>query len=127
MNTNALEWVKALGPLLVSWPVFALVLAAIFRRPLMLLSQRLSTADESRIEISGVRIELGKLAREGQTAVVTLNRLSVLMAESRLLELEITAANFGAVFTAEHRDRMQRHIDELRKLTTPGSIASPSV
>ena len=41
------------------------------------------------------------------------------MAESRLLELEITEGNFGAVFTKEQRQRMQNHIDKLRKLTEP--------
>ena len=39
------------------------------------------------------------------------------MAESRLLELEITEGNFGTVFSAEQRKRMNAQIEELRKLT----------
>lgn len=38
------------------------------------------------------------------------------MAESRLLELEITAGTFGAVFSNEQRNQMNRHIEEMRRL-----------
>lgn len=41
------------------------------------------------------------------------------MAESRLLELEITEASFGPVFSEEQREKMRQQIDELRRLTTP--------
>jgi hypothetical protein len=64
-----------------------------------------------------VKIELGRLAQEGKVAVDSLNRLNLLMAESRLLELEITETNFCPVFSGEQWARMKRHIDELRSLT----------
>ena len=38
------------------------------------------------------------------------------MAESRILELEITEWNFGSAFSVEQRFRMAEHIDELRML-----------
>jgi hypothetical protein len=112
-----LEWAKAVGPLLFSWPVAGFVIALIFRRPLLRLLDRFTTADQAKAEIGPLKIELGKLAEQGQIAVGTLNRLTLLMAESRLLELEITEANFGRVFSAEQRARMKQHIDELRQLT----------
>lgn len=46
-----------------------------------------------------------------------MNRFNLLMAESRLLELEITEGKFGVVFSSEPRSRMKQHIEELRKLT----------
>jgi len=112
-----LEWMKVAGPLLLSWPVAALVIALLFRRPLLRLLDRFTTSDQAKAEFGPVKIELGKLVEQGQIAVGTLNRLNLLMAESRLLELEITEANFGRVFSAEQRARMKAHIDELRQLT----------
>ena len=116
-----LEWTKAAGPILLSWPVAALAIALIFRRALPRLLDRLTASDQAKAEIGPVKIELGKLAEQGQIAVGNLNRLSLLMAESRLLELEITEANFGRVFSAEQRARMKAHIDELRQLTQKNS------
>jgi len=65
-----------------------------------------------------VKIELGRLAREGKDAVNNLGRLTILMAESRLLELEITAGTFGAVFSSEQRKQMNQQIEELRRLSS---------
>ncbi len=112
-----LEWVKVLGPLLFSWPVAALIIALIFHRPLLGLLDRLTASDYGKAAVGPVKIELGKLAEQGKIAVGTLNRLNLLMAESRLLELEITEANFGRVFSGEQRARMKQHIEELRQLT----------
>jgi len=60
---------------------------------------------------------LGKLAREGHDAIANLNRLNILMAESRLLELEITVGMFGSYFTDDQQKRMKDQIEELRQLT----------
>ena len=65
----------------------------------------------------GIEIDLGKIAERSEKAVSDLSRLNQLMAESRLLELEITNAKFGLIFTDEQRTRMQNHIEELKKLT----------
>jgi hypothetical protein len=119
MGATTLEWIKVLGALLISWPVVTLIIALIFRRPLLRLFERFTSSDEGKAEIGPVKIELGRLAREGQDAVNNLNRLNVLMAESRLLELEITEASFGPVFSEEQREKMRQQIDELRRLTTP--------
>jgi hypothetical protein len=112
-----MEWVKIVGPLVLSWPVVGLVIALLFRRPILAVLERFTASDQGRAEIGPVKIELGKLAREGKVAVDRLNRLNLLMAESRLLELEITEANFGPIFSEEQRARMKQHIDELRGLT----------
>jgi len=80
----------------------------IFRKRLLSLFDRFIGSDEgSKIEVASVKIELGRLAREGKDAVNNLGRLTVLMAESRLLELEITAGTFGAVFSSEQRKQIQ--------------------
>lgn len=117
MNQTIFEWVRVLGPLLLSWPVVGLVIAFIFRNPLLLFFERFSTSDESKAEIGPIKIELRNLAREGHDAIASLNRLNILMAETRLLELEITEGMFGSVFTDDQRARMKGQIEELRQLT----------
>jgi len=64
-----------------------------------------------------IEVELGKLLEKGEKVVSDLGRLNQLMAETRLRELEITEGMFGAVFTDEQRTRMQKQIEELKKLT----------
>ncbi|MBX9936089.1 MAG: hypothetical protein K2Y10_05805 [Burkholderiaceae bacterium] len=112
-----LEWLKVLGPIVLSWPVVSLVIVLIFRRPLLDLIDRFSNSSGSKAEIGPLKIELGKLAEEGKDAVGRLNRTTELMAESRLLELEITSGMFGSIFSDEQRDRLERQIEELRMLT----------
>lgn len=63
-------------------------------------------------------------AEDGKDAVSRLNRTTELMAESRLLELEITSQMFGSVFNTEQRSKMQRQIDELKSLTAK---ATPNI
>jgi hypothetical protein len=81
MGAIVLEWIKVIGALLISWPVASLVIALIFRKPLLRLFDRFTSSDEGKAEIGPIKIELGKLAREGQDAINNLNRLNILMAE----------------------------------------------
>ncbi len=118
-SNEVLEWVKAIGSLVFSWPIMILVALVIFRKPLHKLIDQLTGTDVKRAKVGPVEIEreLGNLAKEGKQAVETMNRLNILMAESRLLELEITDSMFGSIFSPEQRQRMKEQIDELRKLT----------
>lgn len=114
-----LEWVKVLAPVVVSWPVVGLLGLLAFRRPLALLLDQIARGEirKARVGPFEVERELRQVAAEGQQAIVQLQRLNQLMAESRLLELEITEAFFGSRFTQEQRDRLRLHISELRGLT----------
>lgn len=113
-----LEWLKILGPIILSWPVVGLVIVLVFRKPLLGLLERFSNSSGSKAEIGPLKIELGKLAEEGKDAVGRLNRTTELMAESRLLELEITAGMFGSIFSDEQRATLKKQIEELRLLTS---------
>jgi hypothetical protein len=61
---------------------------------------------------------VAKIAQDGKQAVDRLHNLIELMAESRLLELEITECLFGSVFSADQRARLAAHIDTLRQMTS---------
>lgn len=118
-SSEILEWMNALGSLNCFWPLMVLLSLIIFRKPLYKLIEQLTGADVKRAKVGPVEIEreLGNLAKEGKQAVEIMNRLNILMAESRLLELEITDGMFGSIFSSEQRQQMQKQIDELRKLT----------
>jgi hypothetical protein len=114
-----LTWIKDIGPILLSWPTLGLVALVLFRRPLLDLLKQLGNSDRFKAKLGPIELEreLRSLTEQGQQAVSGLNRLNELMAESRLLELEITEATFAPVFSPDQRERMKAHIDELRKLT----------
>ncbi|EPT9254033.1 hypothetical protein ACVTNV_002392 [Vibrio alginolyticus] len=112
--TNILEIIS-------SWPVAVIISVLLLRRPIIKLIDRLIDSESGKAKVGPIEVELGKLAKEGQQAVSKLNRINYLMAESRLLELEITKGNFGPVFSSEQRKMMQKHIDELKALTDESS------
>jgi len=97
----------------------AFVVVLIFRKPILALLSRFGSGSGSEA-LGPLKIKLGALAKEGESAVSRLNRIIELMAESRLLELEITSGTFGPMFTEEQRHRMAAQIEELRRLTSDG-------
>jgi hypothetical protein len=121
-----MDWITLILPLVLSWPVVALVILLILRRPLLSLLSRFGTGAGSEAELGPLKIKLGGLARDGETAVGRLNRISELMAESRLLELEITSSTFGSMFTDEQQRRMATQMEELRRLTSSTAPQSAS-
>ncbi|WP_374692495.1 TIR domain-containing protein [Accumulibacter sp.] len=56
------------------------------------------------------------MTRSGELAIGRLTRLTEIMAESRLLELEITAAMFGQLFDPEQGARLRRQISALQAI-----------
>ena len=113
-----MQELKEILQVVLSWPVAIVVSVLVLRHPIHQLIERLINSESGRAKIGPIEVELGKLAEQGQQAVTQLNRINYLMAESRLLELEITEGNFGPVFSNEQRERMKLHINELKKLTS---------
>lgn len=67
-------------------------------------------------EVTEIRREFDEIASKSKEAVKSIGRLNKIMAESRLLELEITATMFGNLLSPDQRKRMQKHINELRNI-----------
>ena len=118
-SSELLNWVEIIGSLVFSWPVMITLALIVFRKPLYRLVEQMTGVDVKRAKFGPVEIEreLKSLAYEGRQAVDVMNQINVIMAESRLLELEITESLFGAMFSEDQRIKMQQHIAELRKLT----------
>jgi hypothetical protein len=116
-DAGTLEWTKTIGQLVISWPVVAVVVVVVFRHQVRAIFERFVDSSGGKAVIGPLRIELGKLAEEGKTAVGRVNRVTEVMAESRLLELEITQQEFSTRFSDDQRRRLQQQIEELRTLT----------
>jgi hypothetical protein len=52
-----LEWIKAVGPVLISWPVVGLVALALFYRPLLDIAKQFTGPDVRKAKIGPVEIE----------------------------------------------------------------------
>lgn len=81
MNLEILEWIKVIGPLIISWPMALLILILVFRRPILNVVERFTSSEGGKAELGPIKIELGKLAQEGHQAVHNLNRINLVMAE----------------------------------------------
>lgn len=119
IQSLALEWTKTIGNLIFSLPFLGFVVVLFFRKTLLKIFEQFTKGDLKRFKISEFEVEreLNKLAEKGHEVVSSLNRTNELMAESRLLELEITESMFGGIFTDEQRSRLKEQIDELRNIT----------
>lgn len=115
-----MQEIKDILQIVISWPTAIIISVLLLREPIQKLIDRLINSETGKAKIGPIEVELGKLAEQGQQAVSQLNRINYLMAESRLLELEITEGNFGPVFNEEQRKKMKHHINELKALTDQG-------
>ncbi|MFM8331478.1 MAG: hypothetical protein ACKN9T_07295 [Candidatus Methylumidiphilus sp.] len=113
-----LQDAKEILQVIFSWPAVAVIFVLVLRLPIVKLINRLVSSETGKLEIGPFKTELGKLTEQGHEAVNRLNQINHIMAESRLLELEITEATFGSVFTPEQRERMKKQIEQLKSLTT---------
>lgn len=59
MSDKILEWVKVVGPIIISWPIVALIFILLFKVPLLRLLKRFSESEGSTAEIGPIKIALG--------------------------------------------------------------------
>lgn len=52
-----LEWIKVVGPILVSWPVIGLVALALFYRPLLGITKQFASSEVRKAKIGPIEIE----------------------------------------------------------------------
>jgi hypothetical protein len=57
-----IEWVKTLGPILVSWPILGLIAILVFRKPLLALADRFTGEDVQRLKVGSIEFERVKVA-----------------------------------------------------------------
>jgi hypothetical protein len=91
-----LEWVKTLGPILISWPVVGLIAILVFRKPLLALADRLTGEDVQRIKFGSVELEMVKVAvDQAESEIDRLYALS--MSEDQFDQLKrLSLASYGS-------------------------------
>lgn len=100
---------------LFSWPAVVIVSVFLLRQAILKIVDRLVSGESGKAKLGFVEIELGKLAKDGREAVDNLNEVSMVLAKSRLLELEITRDNFSTAFTVEQERELNKLISKLRE------------
>jgi hypothetical protein len=107
---------KDILEIIFSWQLVVIIVLIIFKNPINNIIKRLIDSDSGKARIGLFEIELGKVAEKSENVINNINKLNYLMAESRLLELEITNNKFSIVFSQEQNIKMNEHIKELKKL-----------
>ncbi|RTY58344.1 hypothetical protein EKL29_09285 [Pantoea sp. YU22] len=98
-----------------SWPAVFIICMIIMFNPIRLLLKRLAESNTAKAKLGFVEIEIGELAKKGKAAVDSINELNLIMAKTRLLELEVTKANFSMSFTGEEQLKLNGLILDLKK------------
>lgn len=60
--------------------------------------------------------QLSEIAEKGSSAIEELKRLNLIMAESRLLELQVMRGNLGSLFSEEQQERIDKNITLLKNI-----------
>ncbi|MGB9824481.1 MAG: hypothetical protein ACPLN0_06190 [Candidatus Hydrothermia bacterium] len=100
MHSEIIECISLVGAIVFSWSVVGFIAIILFRKPLLQILEQFTRRDVHRARLGPLEIErkFNKLAQQGQEAFKKMNQLIEVMAESRLLELEIPEEMFGGVF-----------------------------
>jgi hypothetical protein len=90
-----LEWIKTVGPILISWPIVGLIVILVFRKPLRALADRFTGEDVLRAKFGPVEFERVKAAvDQAESAIDRLYALS--MSEDAFAQLKkLRTGNFG--------------------------------
>jgi hypothetical protein len=60
--------------------------------------------------------QLSELAKEGSNAIEELKKLNIIIAESRLLELQVMRMSFGSFFSPQQNEKFDKNIDDLKEV-----------
>ncbi|WP_368747653.1 hypothetical protein [Enterobacter cancerogenus] len=107
-----------------TWPFAFIFGLCILYRPLNLLFNRIVESNTAKAKLGFVELEIGELAKKGREAVDNFNELTIVLAKTRLLELEVTKENFSLAFSSSQQvnlnalmlelDRKIKYLEEIR-------------
>ncbi|UXD88620.1 hypothetical protein [Thalassolituus hydrocarboniclasticus] len=105
-------------PLVLSWPVAAVLIVLFLRKPIMKVVDRFIDGQSGRAKIGPIEVELGQLADNGKKAIQQLNDINHIIAKSRLIELEITTETLSHAFSTKHKKDLEKVTLELKEKLT---------
>jgi hypothetical protein len=80
-----MEFLKEILKIVVSWPMVAIVMVILLRKPIKSLVDRLILSEAGKAKIGPFEVELGKLAESREKVMSDFSQLNQAMAETRLL------------------------------------------
>ncbi|ENF7818479.1 hypothetical protein ABR157_004285 [Enterobacter soli] len=98
-----------------TWPTAFILALCILYRPITLVLKRIVDSNTAKAKLGFVELEIGELARKGKLAVDNFNELSITMAKTRLLELDVTKENFVHSFSSQQQVKLNALIIELER------------
>ncbi|EPV2159902.1 hypothetical protein ACV23J_004935 [Escherichia coli] len=98
-----------------TWPFAFIFGLCILYRPINMLFSRFIESNTVKAKLGFVELEIGELAKKGREAVDNFNELTIVMAKTRLLELEVTKENFSAAFSSNQQVKLNALMLELEK------------
>jgi hypothetical protein len=115
-NAEILEWVKVLGPVVISWPIAAVVIAVLFRSQITRAVDRFLSSSEAKAEFGPLKVQLGTIAKESEEVLLRLHRFLELSAQHRVFTNEILLAQLSHRFTEEQQREMREQNEEIKHL-----------
>ena len=116
MADPLLEWVKVVGPLVVSWPVAIVLLALLFHNQIRKLSNRLIESSDAKAEFGPLKVQLGSIAKDSEYILERLNHFLELSARHRLFSNDVLTSQLAHRFTPEQIKQMNEQADEIKAL-----------
>ncbi len=98
-----------------TWPAAFIFALCILYRPISMILKRLVDSNTAKAKLGFVELEIGELAKKGKEAVDNFNELTVTLAKTRLLELEVTKENFAHSFSSSQQVKLNGLMLELER------------
>jgi hypothetical protein len=114
-NAGALDYIKTIGGLLLSWPTIVLIGIFVLRRHLGPSAERLGEflSNLRRAKVGPLQFEtFEKFVERGESSLSTIEKINVEIAKSRIIELEVSSI----LFNEEQSKQVALQIENLRKL-----------
>ncbi|MCL6746421.1 hypothetical protein [Kosakonia sp. R1.Fl] len=108
------EWIQILQVVL-TWPTAFILALCILYRPIAQILKRIVESNTAKAKLGFLELEIGELAKKSKEAVDNFNELSITMAKTRLLELEVTKENFSRSFSSQQQVKLNGLMLELER------------
>lgn len=116
LNEKTMQNFIQILQVLLTWPTAFVFCICVLYKPITLLLKRIVDSNTAKAKLGFIEVELGELTKKGKAAVDNFNDLSMILAKTRMLELEVTKENFAHAFTAKQQVTLNNLMLELNKV-----------
>lgn len=102
--------------LLMSWPAAAVIIVVLLKQYVYKFLDRIIESKNSEVEIGSIKVKLGELVDKGSHTIDDLEKLQILMAETRLTELKFHKENARRMGFSVNSEEIESQISALENL-----------